>query len=389
MLRQDTPWHIVARHVQDPGWWREQSPAVSPPPQLPWRIQSWDAALRLRVPGLDIWIDPGPEAPIPAQAPNLIAITHAHYDHTARLGDFSTAFPDTRVIMSDDTYGLLSLQAQSDIQLRRCLEERTVRVDLGAQRVIEGARLTLVPAGHLLGATMIDVEVGDDAILVTGDFALRDVGGVPGAPWPEKQYSLVLIEATSVHRGALPVADPQANRIPFLRDLSHWLRQDKTRLLVIAQAMGQAQELYAALVLAQQAGAFPDLKVRLTRFAEAVSQRYYDALKKSSRVWHCPFYTLEADQIPPQSVVISSEDEGSSLARSLREAPDGECTSAPAVYTHAGWGERMTWAVGVPSYAVGLYAGYSSSWHSALSDTGRRVRALSQEGEEWLTNEDQ
>ncbi|MBW2309135.1 MAG: MBL fold metallo-hydrolase [Deltaproteobacteria bacterium] len=389
LLRQDTLWQIVARHVQDPGWWREQSPAVSHPPELPWRIQSWDAALRLQVPGVDIWIDPGPEAPIPAQAPNLIIVTHAHYDHTARLGDFSTAFPSARVVMSDNTYGLLSLQAQSDVQLRRCLEERTVRIELGAQRVIEGARLTLVPAGHLLGAAMIDVEVGDDAILVTGDFALRDVGGVPGAPWPEKRYSLVLIEATSVHRGALPVADPQANRMPFLQEVSSWLERGKTRILVTTQAMGQAQELYAALVLSQQAGAFPDLKVRLTRFAEVVSKRYYDALKESSRVWHCPFYTLEADRIPPQSVVISSEDEDSGLAQSLREVPDGECVTDPAVYTHAGWGERMTWAVGVPSHAVGLYAGYSSSLHTALSDIGRKVRALSQEGEEWLINEDQ
>jgi hypothetical protein len=174
--------------------------------------------------------------------------------------------------------------------------------------------------------------------------------------------------------------------MPFLQGVSSWLEQDKTKILVAAQAMGQAQELYAALVLAQQAGTFPDLKVRLAGFAETVSQRYYEALKDSSRVWHCPFYRLAVDQIPSQSVVISSAGEDSRLTDSLREAPDGEYIDAPAVYTHAGWGERMTWAVGVPSYAVGLYAGYSSSLHVNLANIDRKVEALSQEGEEWLIN---
>jgi hypothetical protein len=386
LLKRGAPWQMVARHVQDLDWWRDQSPAVSRAPTLPWCIQAWDATLRLQVSDWDIWVDPGPESPIPAQAPNLIIVTHAHYDHVAQLGDFSAAFPNARVIMSDGTYELLSLRARSDLQLKECLEERTVRIEIGAQRTIEGTNVKLLPAGHLFGAAMVDLELDDDAVLVSGDFALRDVGGVPGAPWPDKQYSLVLMESTSVHRGSLPVADPRANRMPFLQGVSSWLEQDKTKILVAAQAMGQAQELYAALVLAQQAGTFPDLKVRLAGFAETVSQRYYEALKDSSRVWHCPFYRLAVDQIPSQSVVISSAGEDSRLTDSLREAPDGEYIDAPAVYTHAGWGERMTWAVGVPSYAVGLYAGYSSSLHVNLANIDRKVEALSQEGEEWLIN---
>lgn len=386
LLEQGLSWQTIAQHVQDPVWWRKQLPVVSRPPKLSWSIQSWDAALRLRASDWDIWVDPGPEAPIPDREPNLIIVTHAHYDHIAQLGDFSAAFPDTRVIMSDGTYELLALQARSDFQLRMCLEERTIRVALGAQRIVEGAKVVLLPAGHLLGAVMVDIELDNDAILVTGDFALRDVGGVPGAPWPKKQYSLVLMEATSVHRGSLPVADPKVNRMPFLHNISNCLEQGKTRILVMAQAMGQAQELYAALTLSQQSGSFPNLKVRLTGFAEAVSQHYYDVLKGSSRVWHCPIYTLATDLVPPQSVVISSGRDDSRLNSSLRKAPDGECIDAPAVYTHAGWGERMTWAVGVPSYAVGLYAGYSSSLHVNLTNIDRKVKALSQKGEEWLIN---
>lgn len=384
LLSQGLSWQTVARHVQDLEWWKKQLPVVSHPPGLQWDIQAWDATLRLRVSDWDIWIDPGPEAPIPTQAPNLIIVTHAHKDHIDRLGDFSAAFPSARVVMSHGTYDLLSLRAQSDVRLRRCLEEHTVKISLGASRIIEGARVTLIPAGHLLGAAMIDLDLDGDTILVTGDFALRDVGGLPGAPWPEKQYSLILMESTSVNQGYLPTADPRANRMPFLQEVASWLQRDKSRLLITAQAMGQVQELYAALVLAQQTGAFPDLYVRLAGFAETISKRYYDALNDSSRVWHCPFYTLVTDQIPPQSLVISSEDKGLKLADELERTPDGACVNAPQVYTHAGWGERMTLAVGVSTYAVGLYAGYSSSLHRALTHIGRNVKALSKRGEKWL-----
>jgi hypothetical protein len=386
---QGVPWTTVARYVQDLDWWRKQKAISCEPPKLPWRVQSWGATLRLKAPDIDIWIDPGPKAPIPPQAPHLIIVTHAHYDHVAQLGAFCAAFPHTRVVMSDDTHFLLSLRSHSDAQLRLCLEKQTVRLKFGTKREIQDVRLALLPAGHLLGAAMVEIEREGDVILVTGDFALRDVGGLSGAPWPLKRYSIVLMEATSIQQGTLPVADPEANRMPFLQEVDGWLKAGHTRLLVCTQAMGQAQELYAALTLAQQAGAFPDIKVRLTGVAEMISRHYYDTLKGKSRVWNCPFYTLDIDEIPEQSIVITGgdHDKDSALGRQVEQAPDGACISAPLVFTHAGWGERMTWASGVPSYAVGLYDGYASSLHMTLSDIGRHVKALSQEGEEWLTNQ--
>ncbi len=385
LISQGLPWETVARHVHDLGWWRQQSPVSSRPPILPWRIQSWDATLRIRASDVDIWIDPGPEAPISGTAPSLVIVTHAHYDHVAKLGDISASFPETRVVMSDGTYELLWMRADVDAELRRCLETRTTRLELGVQRLVEGVELTLLPAGHLLGASMVEIRLGEDTVLVTGDFAGRDVGGVPGASWPEGEYSLVLIEATPVNQESLPVADSRSNRMPFLREIAQLRSQGKTRILVRAQALGQAQELYAALALAQQAGAFPDFRVRLTGFAEAVSRHYYDALRAISRVWGCAYYRLETAEIPSDSIVISSEGVDSLPARALVEAPDGAYVGTPLVYTHSGWGERMTWSMGIASYAVGLYGGYSSSLHSALLEGGRRAKALSTRGEEWLT----
>lgn len=395
LLRQEVTWPFVAPHVQDREWWRTQRPATAPPPTLPWVIQAWDATLHLQSPGESLWIDPGPKAPDPSPSnpPDLIVVTHAHYDHVARLGEYSAAHPSTPVVMSYETAALLSLRARSDSSLQGCLDLRTVRLHLGEQRAIGGVQLKLWPAGHLLGAAMPEIKLGEDRLLITGDFALRDVGGIPGAAWPEESYTLIIMEATEGEQGSLPVADPGANRQPFLQEVSDLLDKGKNRLLVPSQSMGQAQELYAGLALAQQSGAFSDLRVRLAGFAATISEMYQETLGTLSGAWECPFFTLDVDQIPGDSLVIASgggsDREGglaNRLASTLDKSTDGQTLWHPTVYTHAGWGERMALAVGVPCHAVVLYQGFSLSLQTVLSEMGRKVESLSREGEEWTIN---
>jgi hypothetical protein len=322
----------------------------------------------------------------------LIIVTHAHHDHVACLGEYSAIYPATPVVMSYETGALLSLRARSNPLLRECLELRSVRLRLGEQRAIGGVQLKLWPAGHLLGAAMIEIRLGEDTLLITGDFALRDVGGIPSASWPQGTYTLVVIEATEGEWGSLPVADPEANRQPFLQEVSELLGKGRRRLLVPSQAMGQAQELYAGLALAQQAGAFPDLRVRLAGFAATVSEMYQDALRTLPGPWECPYYTLAIENVPEDSLVIASgggsDGEGglaNRLARTLDESADGRTLWHPTVYTHAGWGERMALAAGLSCHSILLYNGVSISLQTALSEVGREVGSLSVEGGEWTT----
>lgn len=394
LLRQGVAWSLVAPHVQDREWWQAQRSVTASPPTLPWIIRAWDAALHLEVPGESLWIDPGPKAPDPSSTspPDLIIVTHAHHDHVACLGEYSAIYPATPVVMSHETGALLSLRARSNPLLRECLELRSVRLRLGEQRAIGGVQLKLWPAGHLLGAAMIEIRLGEDTLLITGDFALRDVGGIPSASWPQGTYTLVVIEATEGEWGSLPVADPEANRQPFLQEVSELLGKGKRRLLVPSQAMGQAQELYAGLALAQQAGAFPDLRVRLAGFAATVSEMYQDALRTLPGPWECPYYTLAIENVPEDSLVIASgggsDGEGglaNRLAWTLDESADGRTLWHPTVYTHAGWGERMALAAGLSCHSILLYNGVSISLQTALSEVGREVGSLSVEGGEWTT----
>ena len=390
LLRQGLAWSLVAPHVQDREWWQAQHAVTASPPTLPWTIRGWDAALHLEAPGESLWIDPGPKAPAPSSAgpPDLIIITHAHYDHVARLAEYSAAYPATPVVMSQQTGILLSQRSGRNPLLRECLDQRTVRLRLGEQRTIGGVQLMLRSAGHLLGAAMAEIRLATDTLLITGDFALRDVGGFPGADWPEESYSLVIMESTWGEWGSLPVADPGTSRQRFLKQVSDLLDTGKRRLLAPAQAMAQAQELYAGLALAQQAGAFPDLRVRLAGFAATVSGVYRNALGAQPGPWECPYYTLAGDQIPQDSLVIASgggpeAEDGlaNRLAPSLHASADGQTLWHPTVYTHAGWGERMALAVGLPCHSVLLYGGASLSLQTALSETGRSVDSL--ERGEW------
>ena len=64
-------------------------------------------------------------------------------------------------------------------------------------------------------------------MLVTGDFAAHDVGGLAGAPWPQKPYSLLLLGITALNHQQLPTADPKANRMPYLQEVDTLSRQGK------------------------------------------------------------------------------------------------------------------------------------------------------------------
>lgn len=67
---------------------------------------------------------------------------------------------------------------------------------------------------------MIELDVAGDSVLITGDFALRDVGGLRGADPPTGDYGLVLMESTQADWRTLPVAHEAATRRPLLQQLA-------------------------------------------------------------------------------------------------------------------------------------------------------------------------
>ena len=393
LIRQGVPWRHVAPYVPDREWWCRQQPRHMASRQPGFSLRVWDAAVCIQTRETTTWIDPGPRAPAPSELPmalwpDLIVVTHAHQDHTALLGSYSDAFPDVPVVMTDGTARLLAL-GETDWSVTECLQQRTRRLDFLTDLVLGELVMRLLPAGHLLGAAMVDVQTPDVSLLVTGDFTLRDVGGIGGAAWPDRGYDLVLMESTATDQALLPVMDTTATRRPILTALCEARSQGSSRIVMPAQAKGQAQEVYATLVLAQQAGEFPDVDVGLAGLAFRIAHEYYQAVGGQPGPWWISPLDLDSSNQPGGTILIQSSagrrgDEGNTTqTRVRRRQADRRSLLEVTAYTHAGWSERMAFALGVDCRAVAPYHGVSLSVQSALIETGRAVIQLSQQGEEW------
>jgi len=361
-------WQTIASNVHDMDWWRDQKLNICAPAKQHWNFNAWDATLRLATSEIILWIDPGPSAPLPSTPPDIVIITHAHTDHTERLQEWVHNFPEARILMTPLTAQLLSLRFNESAEFQKILD-RTIQIEYNKKRTISGVTVQFLPAGHLLGAAMLEFEFGTDRILVTGDFALREVGGLPGAKIPEGEYAFVFMEATECSRKSLPYADLQSTRIPFLREVMEKILTNQSIVQVNTQSFGQAQEAYAALVMAQRAGAFPDFSVCLDGLAVSVSRLYEKQFEHQAGPWDIPFLKSTDSSLHNRLVITSMQSQ-------VKSKGDVALIERPQLYTHAGWAEKMAFAVNISCDQIHYYHGFSNSLDVALKEIGRKTSSL-------------
>lgn len=372
-LSEGVPWIKVAPFVRDEAWWHRQVPQRSEPLKNDWNILTYDAAINLMTDGFSVWVDPGPQSPLPTQAPEFILITHAHYDHTANLFQFLNHFPNTPVIFHPITYKILLELAESPIQ-KQVLEQNGVCVDFGQSVSVLNFEIRCYRAGHILGAAMFSLAHGEDKILISGDFALREVGGVPGAQLPNEKFGLFLMSAAGfAGQQSLPSADISINHALLLYRIQSWLCETSQRLFLLCNSLGEAQEIYAALIYAQRSGLLNEYYVRLGGLAYKWSTLYFETLKSNTNpVWRYEPYEL-VDFMSPQCIGILP------LGSDLRNIVDAKSTKevSELIFTHAGWGERMALAVGIQTHTMLLYHGDDNSLVRTLKAIGRNVNIIS------------
>ena len=178
----------------------------------------------LRVTPIDVYIDP----PVPrARA----IVTHGHADH-ARAGHGA-------VLATPDTIAIMQTRYGADCA------GRFEPIEYGEVRDIDGVKVSLHPAGHILGSAQVLLESGGQRIVVTGDYKR----------WPDRTAQrfelvacdLLVTEATF----GLPVfqhPDPLVEIGRLLRSLT--IFADRAHV-VGCYALGKAQRVIALL---RQAG---------------------------------------------------------------------------------------------------------------------------------------
>jgi putative mRNA 3-end processing factor len=171
----------------------------------------------------DFYIDPW--LPVPRAV-----ITHAHSDH-ARPGSeaYLTAEPGAAV-------------------LRRRLGEdaRIETLPYAENKDLGGARVSLHPAGHILGSAQVRIEVAGQVAVITGDYK-TDSADTTCTPFEPLRCHLLVSECTF----GLPIYRwPMQSEI--LSQIHAWWQasQEQQRTAILqAYSLGKAQRILAALDL--------------------------------------------------------------------------------------------------------------------------------------------
>ncbi|CAN7299452.1 ligase-associated DNA damage response exonuclease [Devosia sp. LjRoot3] len=174
----------------------------------------------LYVPAIDAWIDPSePKA--------RAIITHGHADH-ARSGHGA-------VLATSDTIEIMKVRYGEDCA------GRFEALDFRDPLKIDGATVTLFPAGHILGSAQVLIEAEGQRAVVTGDYKrLRDRTAQPYEP---VSCDLLITEATF----GLPVFQHPDPKDEIARLLKSVAAQPERSHLIGCYALGKAQRVIALL----------------------------------------------------------------------------------------------------------------------------------------------
>lgn len=184
-----------------------------------------DALLTLNDSGLycaagDFYIDPW--RPV-----SRAVITHAHSDH-ARFGS-------DRYLTVKENEPLLRWRLGAGIDVQ------TVRY--GESITIGGARVSLLPAGHILGSSQIRIEVAGQVAVVTGDYKLQS--DPTCAAWEPVRCHRLVTESTF----GLP-AFLWPDMAGVMAEVLYWWRQQSSSgraCVLLGYSLGKSQRVLAEL----------------------------------------------------------------------------------------------------------------------------------------------
>lgn len=173
----------------------------------------------LYLPQAGLWLDPHRKKP-------TAFLSHAHSDHARARHD-----------------EILCTAATADALRIRLGEVNAVRLEFGEPFDFHGCRLTLYPAGHVLGSAQLLVEHAGHRLVYTGDFKLR--GSLTCRPGVVVAADTLVIEATY----GLPIfrfPPPEESRREIVRFARSALAESKTPVF-LGYSFGRGPEIIKIL----------------------------------------------------------------------------------------------------------------------------------------------
>ena len=238
------------------------SRSLSPSPPIEVRFERG-----VHLPAYDLWLDPHDDRP-------RAFVSHAHADHLGKHGE---------VIVSEETATLMRARSSAG--------KSEHRLRFREPFVWNGAELTLLPAGHIVGSAMLhlrDLATGA-TLLYTGDFKLRP--GLSSEP-AEVRPAHTLITETTFGRPIFRF--PPTEQV--VAQVVEWCREGLAEGAVpvlFGYSLGKGQEIICALA---QAGLEPMLHGAVHKMTEVVRTlrpdfppaERYDPARVQGKVLVCP-----------------------------------------------------------------------------------------------------
>ena len=222
---------------------------------------------------------------VPPESIDAVVLTHAHLDHSGYLpalvrdgfrGPVYATSGTTELcgVMLPDSAHLLEEEARhaarggwSSHRTPRPLYtaqdaarslERFTRLDFDTpRRVADGLDLTLVPAGHILGAAGARLTIDGRVVHFTGDLG-RAVDPLMRAPKSLEPASVLVTESTYGDRRHSQV-DPETQ----LGDLTRRVALRNGVIMIPAFAVGRTETILLHLSRLQERGELPDIPIYL------------------------------------------------------------------------------------------------------------------------------
>ena len=317
----------------------------------------------IHLPELALWLD----AHEPRAAGERVFVSHAHSDHTASHRE---------IIATDATTRLMRARIGG---------KRTEHI-LGfgeAREFIAPAspyRITLLPAGHILGSAMALVQWNSRSLLYTGDFKLRaGLAAEACDPAPAHGCDWLVMETTfgRRHYEFPPSAEVRRDIAAFCTDT---LAAGATPIL-LGYSLGRAQELLRTL-------AGTGLPIVLHAAAHKMTATY------SELGWEFPPHELLPEEsfsgkvvlCPPNAVkTVRARIEGEiKVAAITGWAMDRSCRfryradAAFPLSDHADYPELIEFVQRVNPKQVFTVHGFASEFAQTLRDLGFDAQALSE-----------
>jgi Cft2 family RNA processing exonuclease len=226
----------------------------------------------IRLPALDLWLDAS-EAQTGAER---VFVSHAHSDHIAAHREVILSAPTSRFLQA---------------RLRGQRKEHVLGFGEPAEFETDGLRwrITLRPAGHILGSAMSLIEADGASLLYTGDFKLRP--GLAAEACAPCHADVLIMETTFGRpRYRFP---PAAEVLGEVDRFCHETVAAAATPVLLAYALGKTQELLRGLAETRLPVLLHGSAHELTRIYEEFGQAF-------------PTYARFEDQDPAGHVVIAS-----------------------------------------------------------------------------------